>query len=338
MLIYMLINIIKYAAGMEKFASTDVMTKHLENAGIYPTAFFKKFDKIFTSILNIFNLLCLSFLGLKLKHIRKSYIYLFLIYLLIFQYFYKQLSAETYWLWLPTAIFIIFILLFQRIKNDIPLIIVIASGIIASQREFFALSLTSYGTYSFPLLFLCLIILIDKFCNKEIFKVKVRHILYSFIVILICFYFIENQEKRDYTSFKIETNKGTFYTNYKTGNTILNTKYYIEKHIAKDATILVLPEGNIINYITDRKVNMHCYMMDRLYHDAYGEETAKDIIAQSNSDYIILIKGFDINDFFKPYLYKQNETPSAKYIFDNYREISRDKTVNNRIVILKRKY
>ena len=78
--------------------------------------------------------------------------------------------------------------------------------------------------------------------------------------------------------------------------------------------------------------------MDRLYHDAYGEETAKDIIAQSNSDYIILIKGFDINDFFKPYLYKQNETPSAKYIFDNYREISRDKTVNNRIVILKRKY
>ena len=319
-----------------KFASTEVMTKHLVHAGMYPSALLNNSGKILSGIFTAFILLYLLFFGLWMQYIRKSYIYLVCVYIFIYQYFYKSFVPEKSWLWLPIAIFIMFIILFKRIKNDLPLLIILTAAIFTAQREFFALSLGMYGTYSFPLLFLCLIIIIDKFFYKEILKVKVQHIIYSLIVMLIGFYFLGNMGKRDNTEFEIKTNKGTFYTNYNTRRAILNARLYIEKYTDKDATVLVLPEGNIINYLTNRKVDMHCFMMDRLYHDAYGDEKARDMIAQANSDYIILIRGFDTNNFARPYLYKPKQTYAAKYIFDNYTKVVRYKNHTGNIIILKR--
>ena len=156
------------------------------------------------------------------------------------------------------------------------------------------------------------------------------------MIILIGFYFIGDMEKRNETKFEIKTNKGTFYTNYNVRNTILNVKYYLEKYTDKDTTVLVLPEGNIINYLTDRKVDMHCFMMDRLYHDAYGDEKARDMIAQTNSDYIVLIRGLDTNNFTEHPLYRPKQTYAAKYIFDNYTKIYKHKNYYGNVIILKR--
>jgi len=319
-----------------KFASSEVMTRHLVHAGIYPSALLINSGKILNGLLNVFILLYLLFFGLRLQYVRKSYIYLVCVYIFSFKCCYNPFVAEAYWLWLPIAILIIFIILFKRIKNDMPLLIILTAAIITTQREFFYLSLGLYGTYSFPLMFLSFIIIVDRFFYKEILKVKVKHLFCSLIIILIVFYFQGNMIKRNETEFEIKTNKGTFYTNYNIRSAILNTRLYLEKYTDKDATILVLPEGNIINYITNRKVDMHCFMMDRLYHDAYGDEKARDMIAQTNSDYIILIRGFDTNNFARHYLYRPKQTYAAKYIFDNYTEVLRYKNYTGNIIILKR--
>ena len=110
----------------------------------------------------------------------------------------------------------------------------------------------------------------------------------------------------------------------------------INDNIDKNSTILTLPEGTLINYLTDRKVDMHCFMMDRLYHDAYGEEKARDLIANTNSDYIMLFRGFDLNNFHYPYLYNSTATSSGLYIAENYDLAEEFKSGNSSITVLKK--
>mgnify|MGYP003294575202 CR=1 FL=1 len=138
------------------------------------------------------------------------------------------------------------------------------------------------------------------------------------------------------TNFPIVTNKGTIYTPSDLANILGKTLSYINKNVAKDKTILVLPEGNIINYLSDRKVDLHCYMMDRLYHDAYGEKVASEKIANTDSDYIILVQSIDLHNFFRPYLYDDNETLSSKYIARHYKKVKELNNENARVLILEK--
>ena len=94
---------------------------------------------------------------------------------------------------------------------------------------------------------------------------------------------------------------------------------------------------NIINFLTDRKVDMHCFMMDRLYHDAYGEEKAKSEIEKTKSDYIVLYEVNDVNNFYEPYLYSEYGSLAARYIFSNYKEVANYDNFSGKVKILKRK-
>ena len=122
--------------------------------------------------------------------------------------------------------------------------------------------------------------------------------------------------------------------------------FYINNNVDKNASILFLPEGQIFNYLTDRKVNLKCHMMDRLYHDAYGQEEARDKIASTKSDYIFLYEKIKLKDFYRPFLYKKGESLAWDYIDKNYKiveiiyngELSNDTyTLKDCIYIAKRR-
>ena len=322
--------------GIE-FSQTDVITEFLSQAGVYPLDLGQKLKIAFGYIPIPVMIIILCFITLKFKQKLPKLPILTLGIAIIYYLYYKKSTITEFWLILPLIMW--FLLCFKAeylYKNDRNLLFLIISSLLVAQREFFRLCLHFYGTYSFALLILALVSYMYKFFPKKISDLKLEKLINYVFIVLIVFYTSNSWTARTDTRYTVATNKGTFYTKQKTAFVLNQTLDYIENNTDKNAKILVLPEGNIINFLTDRKVDMHCFMMDRLYHDAYGQYDAKNAIENTKSDYIILVKGFDLQYFHKPYLFENDETPSAKYIHNNYTQIAEFEKWNSSIQILKK--
>lgn len=322
-----------------KFAKTPVMVEFLSNSGMYPLNIFQNFyDFATTKLPNIIVIILLCLLGILAKNKYKTFLFIPFTFLVIFLFYYDGYYLQQYWAFLPITIGIIFCLNFKKfLHDDKSLFFILLSAIVLSQREFFSLYLYSYGTYSLPLLLLCMCVLIDRCLPEKFFEIKTKNILVFISVTLILLNSYNLLSHRQKYNYPLKMSKGVLYTDPATGKLLERTINYIENYIKKDATILVLPEGNIINYATDRKVDLRCFMMDRLYHDAFGEEKAKEMVEQTNSDYIILMRGMDVNNFNRPYIYESNTNKVSSYIAKNYKAI---KTFNgdnqDKVVIMKK--
>ncbi len=329
-----IIDAIKFGV---KFSKTGPMTEHLMRSGMYPKALLHNLNDIFKVFQSFITILFFSFVMAKLYKNYKNLFHIFLICIILWNFYYAPFSAEAYWLLLPLAVLFAFIFLFKNIKSDIPILLLLVCALLVAQREFFSLSLMGYGAYALPLLILSTCVLIDRYASKEILSVSLKGVVCCFMIVLIGFYSYGIYSSRKETNFLVRSPKGTIYTKFEANYLLYNTIKYIEDNIDKKATVLVLPEGNIINFLTDRKVDMHCFMMDRLYHDAYGEEKAKSEIEKTKSDYIVLYEGNDVNNFYEPYLYSEYGSLAARYIFSNYKEVANYDNFSGKVKILKRK-
>ncbi|MBO6087558.1 glycosyltransferase family 39 protein [bacterium] len=320
------------------FATTDVMREFLSGSGLYPLGISEKIETLKVVLPVLTEIILLSFIAFKLdKHFSKRYFSILFIPI-IFYFGFNTYAVQTFWILLPYAVLIVFIIyLKDNLNNNKTLFILFFAALLFGQREFFRLTLNAYGVYSFPLFILSLCIMFDRYFPKYFTGIEIKKFVNYILLILIIIQFNILAQPIGLRSVPIITEKGTIYTKPEFADIITDTIGYIDKNISKNETILVLPEGTLINYLTDRKTDMHCFMLDRLYHDAYGEENAKNIIANTNSDYIILLKGFDLNNFYRPYLYNKKSTLSAKYIYQNYSKIKHFQGVYDDVIILKKK-
>ena len=329
-----IISSMKFGAD---FANTPVMSKFLSFTGVYPFEIIKSLKIFIQYIPHIFITLILSIIAFLLENKFSKKFFLPLFAIIILFYNYQNNFVYSCWLILPYITLIILFLKYKDLIKNKPVLFIIISAILMGQRVFFKLILYLYGTFSFPLYILSLCILIKLFAPKFIFNIEIKKFINFLLIILICIFSMKLIIKKYDNNFILNTHKSNIYTNEIYGRVLSDSINYINNNTNKNDTILALPEGTLINFLTDRKVDMHCFMMDRLYHDAYGEENARDIIAKTNSDYILLIEGFDLNNFSKPYLYHPESSLSGKYIAENYDIIKKFITKDASIIILKNK-
>jgi len=317
------------------FASTPVMTQFLSLAGLYPFELRENFRQFLVDLPSFLSVLAVTmgcfFVNLKCRRIISVPV---LILGIAFLY-YISFGKNEFWVWVPFAFLLLLLSGFNKIKTDKTVLFLVISCLFFGQREFFKLSVIDYGTYSLPFIFLGFLAIINKIFSEKNTEKYLSFLLLSFSLV----YFFGLFSERYISNYKIETPKGSIYTTENNKKLIAGAVDYILNNTDKNDTLLVLPEVNIFNFITDRKVDLKCFMMDRLYHDAYGERRAKEKIENSKSDYIFIIKNDDIYDFERPELYSENsETESAKYIFADYEKQTRisGKDENNFIDIYKR--
>ena len=320
-----------------KFAGTSAMKEFLSDTGMYPINLFNKFKNGFSNLIFCIIFVLSSFLGLLIHNKFSNLFVLLSVTGLVLWICYDFYRIEYYWLLLPIFLGFLFILKWRLfLKTDRTFLLLIVSSLFLSYKVFFWMSVMDYGTYSFPLLILALAVTAYKFLPEQIKGIKTETILEYLIVILIILYSYNLNSVSQETSNLFETDKGSIYLHRTTYNLLNSTIKYIDKNIDKNSSVLVLPEGNIINFLTGRKVDLKCFMMDRLYHDAYGEAAARDMIANTNSDYIILIKGLRTSSFNRPYLYARLSTLSAQYIWDNYTTTKTFSAGTSKVMILKK--
>jgi len=232
--------------------------------------------------------------------------------------------------WIPISTTIILIFLcYKFVKNpenhtlkDKIFILITIAGFSASVKSFFFSNLQIFGTFILPLTLLPNIIFIvdylpkyDKSIDQNIWK-------YSCLVIFILtslFLSLNYINKAIFEqAYPLITQRGTIYVK-KTYQEALNPAInYINKNISKNSRFLMVPEGPLLNFFTDRDSNNKYYNLIPHFIETFGEDNIINDLAKNPPDYIFInnkqSKDYGLGSFGKNYAFKVN-----KFILQNYK-------------------
>lgn len=172
------------------------------------------------------------------------------------------------------------------------LFILFVSCILCSAKCIFNISFNSYGTYFFPLLFVCCILYFSqiafKVCENEEKMLKIRSIF--ILLVLFLLFFISNYEKMKlvFENEKYDFYKGKIYPEKLYSESVFKTIRHIRENTNSRDTVLVLPEGAMINFFTDRKSHNKFYYLIPPNIEIFGEDNIVKELENDLPEYLVI--------------------------------------------------
>ena len=167
---------------------------------------------------------------------------------------------------LPIANFILFCVLFKKLWQDKSLFIFVLASILVSYKSFMFLNVHHMGAFIFPVCLMSFFVLISQF-NLD------KNILKLFLLITACIFIFDDFSSLKFKNYELQTTKGNIYTYKRDGETIKYVSDYILENTKETDKVVMLPEGVIINFLTDRKAeNQYLSLIPLNYFDVFGEE------------------------------------------------------------------
>lgn len=198
--------------------------------------------------------------------------------------------------WLPLfTLFLSCFMLAKLIKNknyskySIYVIFFIAA-FLASLKSVFFLNMDSYGSFTLPLLLIANVVLITEYLPSKFKFIDKKFLQQAFFIIilgvtLICYKNLLNFYNNDNV---IKTEKGSVTD---TESITLSTQQiinYIKKNLQPKDSILIMPEGVMINFLTGRPSNGFYYSTIPPYYETFGEDKILSDIKKNPAGYIII--------------------------------------------------
>jgi uncharacterized membrane protein len=203
-----------------------------------------------------------------------------------------------------------FILLFSLVKKEKNqnFILLLVCAILTSIKSIGGISFEIYGTYFFPLLFIALIVfLYDLKLGSKIISVL--------CIILFCFYSYFDLSHNNFV--QLQTQKG----NIKIPQIYSNSTIKLLNYLKDKNNFLILPEGALINYLTNSKSDDKLFYLIPPNMSIFNEEYIKNRVSTNNLQLILISNiqypwyketsfskgwGYNINNYLKNN-YKDNE-------------------------------
>lgn len=259
-----------------------------------------------------------------LKYSLITIISLFYFFVLMFQGAHPQLlfAQLTY---ICAIIFLAKLVRFIRAKeysnvDSIAVLTLFAVALSTSAKSFHSLQLGFYGTYSFAPLFVCIILSIKELLEMKFLystKKQCEQAIFALLMV-IAFVFMNifalQIIKEDS---KIQTQFGTIKTEKKNAAALGDAITYILNHSEKNDSLLVLPEGIMINYLTQKSWDFYPTSFIPLDFETFGEKYIINEISDKKPDFIMFIKR-DTAEYGKGYLCKDYGVDTCKYVARNY--------------------
>lgn len=221
-------------------------------------------------------------------------VFLGLIFLFIILKFLIPALVESnafYFSWIGIFTVILFLLKWKKILNKY-LFILFISAILCSAKCIFNISFNSYGTYFFPLLFICNLLYFSEISvSPDKNDKKVYRGLFIIITAILFFLFsISNSEriKLIFENTKYDFYKGYLYPEKLYSNSIHSAIRYIKENTKPDDTVLVLPEGAMINFFADRKSHNKFYYLIPPNIEIFGEENIVKELEEDLPNYFVI--------------------------------------------------
>jgi len=180
--------------------------------------------------------------------------------------------------------------------------VLFTSTILCSYKCIFNISFNSYGTYYFPLIFICCILYFYIYKQKQLRNTKQKYIAYILLILLIygagTLYYNSNslRAKNVFGFCRVNIENTELSPGIEQIEAIYETVNYIKENTKKEDTVLVLPEGAIINFLTDRKSNNKYYYLIPPNIEIFGEEKIFNDLQENLPDYLV-IQPMSYNNF-----------------------------------------
>lgn len=196
-----------------------------------------------------------------------------IIYLTVTKGFYSVFG------FLPIINCSLFITFFKKIYEDKPLFIFVLCTIGATLKTFFFLNINHMGIFVFPICLICCVILVNKFLNHKL-------LIKCALILLILFFGTESFLSLQHKNFNLNGIK----TYPKDGRQIKYVCDYINQNTNQTDKIIVLPEGVIINFFTQRKGDDYYYNLNPLfYDDVFKEERILNHFEKNSPEYFVIL-------------------------------------------------
>ncbi len=229
---------------------------------------------------------------------------------IIISLFIVYMTAPTpeYFTFLPLLVVILLIINIKEIFKNSAVLIVVLSAVLFSFKVFWGAVTITYGAFYIPFLLIAVIILVHKKIPNLAFYILI------FAIILGEVYFSVNMQKE----IKLQTEKGTFYTfeAYDQTNAFID---YIKNNTKKNDKVLILPEGMLLNFLTDRKTDNFYNSLIPLYVESFGEKRIIDHFEKSMPEYIVLTS-WKTSDYYFSYICKDYALDFCRFVKKNYFE------------------
>lgn len=241
-------------------------------------------------------------------------------------------SSEFFYLfsWFsPLAMFSLIYIFYKykgNLRDNVELlssIFIVGCAVCSTFKTFFMLFLEIYGSFMFPLAMISILIIFVKFIpiiNTK-FKDKdawEKNVALTFIVIGLIAVFLNVFYQLSYKS-KIITSKGIFYATDPKNLVVNQALDYIDNNVPKDSTVLVFPEGAMINFLSGRKSNDKYYQLIPNHIESIGEENIVKDLNKYPPEFVF-IDNFPTPQYGKNFFCEDYGKKICSFVIKNYNE------------------
>lgn len=228
------------------------------------------------------------------------------------------LSIQVISLWLNPASFAflpilvsILALVFYK-KMNLSTKVLVFSAILLGLKSFFGLATLNYGVFSM----LLLIVAFLSFFKENRFVINV---LAYYLLIVAMFFTIQSYKGLEFKAEKISTSRGLIYTQKVFAKSSEQLIFYIEKNTNPTDKIVILPEGAMINFLTNRKSDNVYTSLIPLYIEVFGEDKVIEHFKSTKPEYVIFSNVSTADYYFKN-ICKDYAVEFCNFIAQNYNQ------------------
>lgn len=320
---------------VEKFAKTASLAFfYKETVGLYPS----KTNAIYiwqTFINTVPYIICLLFstyFFLKTDNKIKKLLFFAITCITVFMilsYSLKYTFFIFYWFPLLSSVGFITALIklrdkinLKEVNEDTVYLIFFLISLLASIKTFFCLNLHAYGTYTLPLLLISNSIFVLKYIPLDFENIdrKILEESFVFVILILTISFVRFLLFALISNSSVYTDRGRIYNIKHLSGPTQNIIKFIEKNTKSNDSIWVLPEGVMINFLTNHPSSSPYYDLTPPYIETFREEKIITDTKKSPPNYIIInnriSQEYGYHKFCEDYGLK-----ICNYIKSNYTEI-----------------
>lgn len=207
---------------------------------------------------------------------------------------------------LPILLLILTAVSYKKFNSKLAVLII--STLCVSAKVFWVLILNSYGNYYVPIVLTAFFALLFTHLDKRL--EKTAGIILIVMSVLTLLY---NIQLRSFVTHKIQTPKGTIYTNRQLAE---NTNEFI-KYIIPNKKVVIFPEGMIVNFLTDSKSDDFYNSLLPLYIETFGEDQIIEHFKSDMPDYIVFTNQ-NMKDYYYEYICQDYAHKFCAFVQENY--------------------
>jgi len=316
-------EVFQMSETVKKMASSpSISTLYKYSSGTYPSlvAMGLNLKQFFLTIftLGITFALCLMSFVHRSKVLR---IILILIASYLLWLMSSLLGAKTdAFSFLPILVLVLLLYNAKKYKQEPLYILLMLCAVLGSLKTFFHLQLIPYGTFTVPLLLVATFYSLQRFLESRLGQTPRQiNLALSTTVIILCalgFYTAYSQNVI-VNNGAIQTQRGKMYVNEFFADSHYEFMDYIERYTKQNDKIVILPEGPLVNFLTNRKSDDYYNSLIPLYFDTFGESFIIEHFQKNPPQYIVF-NSRSTEDYGAKHICVDYAKSFCSWVFKNY--------------------